>query len=128
MRIAIAIVMILHGIAHLPGFIVPWRLATLHDMPYKTTLLSGRFDAGGAGIRIIGLLWLAAALAFAVTGTAMIAGRPWWPLAGICVSSISLVLSLLSLPEARVGVIINVVIIAGMIVSSIAGWITLCRN
>ncbi len=128
MRIVVAIFMILHGIAHLPGFIVPWRIAVLKDMPYKTTLLSGRFDAGDAGIRIIGLLWLATALAFVITGIAMMGDRPWWAVTALAVSIVSLILSLLSLPEARIGVALNIVILAGLLVSGMAGWLTIRPN
>ena len=53
MRIALGIFLILHGVAHLPGFVVPWRLANIKDVPYKTTLLSGRFDIGDAGIGLL---------------------------------------------------------------------------
>lgn len=128
MRIAIAVFIILHGVAHLPGFIVPWRIASMRDMPYKTTLLSGRVDAGDAGIRVIGLLWLAAAIVFVVAGIALMGDRPWWAMTTICVSIISLALSLLSLPEARIGAIVNAVIIVGMVVAGMAGWLAINQN
>lgn len=122
MRTAVAIFMILHGIAHLPGFVVPWRIATFKDTPYKTTLLSGRLDVGDTGIRIIGVLWLAVAIAFVVAGIAMIAGTQWWGVTAICVALVSLVLSLLSLPEARIGVAVNIAILALLAVSGTVGW------
>jgi len=122
MRTAIAIFIMLHGIAHLPGFIVPWRIATLKEMPYKTTLLSGRIDVGAVGIRIIGALWLATAIAFVLTGVAMIVGAPWWGVAAVVVTLTSLVLSLLSLPEARIGVVVNGAILALLALSGAAGW------
>lgn len=112
MRTAVAIFMMLHGIAHLPGFVVPWRIATFKDTPYKTTLLAGRIDVGDVGIRIIGVLWLIVAIAFVVAGIAMIADTEWWGAMAGCVALISLVLSLLSLPEARIGVAVNIAILA----------------
>ena len=122
MRTAIAIFMILHGIAHLPGFVVPWRITTSKDTPYKTTLLSGRLDVGDTGIRIIGLLWLIVAIAFVITGIAMIADTGWWGVSAVCVSLVSLLLSFLSLPEARIGVGVNIVILALLAVSGAVGW------
>src|SRR5688500_16987409 len=62
MRFAFAFFLLIHGIAHLPGFVVPWRLATLTEMPYKTTLFNGAVNAGPVGARVIGLLWLLAGL------------------------------------------------------------------
>lgn len=64
MRIALAIVMVLHGAAHLVGFAESWQLSMTESVPHKTTVLSGRVDLGTAGIRAAGLLWLLAALAF----------------------------------------------------------------
>ncbi len=41
MRIALALLMITHSIAHLMGFVVPWQLMNLSDAPYRTTILRG---------------------------------------------------------------------------------------
>ena len=41
MQIVIGIVLIAHGVAHLVGFVVPWRIATFEDNPYKITVLAG---------------------------------------------------------------------------------------
>ena len=45
MSLVVAVVLVAHGVAHLIGFVVPWRLMTLPEMPYKTTLFAGRLDA-----------------------------------------------------------------------------------
>lgn len=50
-RIVVPILLIGHGLVHLLGFVVPWQLATLEEMPYKTTLLAGTLDVGAVGIR-----------------------------------------------------------------------------
>jgi hypothetical protein len=69
-KYALAGVLVIHGVAHLVVFAVPWRLATLAEMPYGTTLLGGRIDAGHGGIRVVGPLWPGAILAFLVAGGA----------------------------------------------------------
>jgi hypothetical protein len=33
MRIVAALVLLVHGVSHLVGFVVPWRLATLPEVP-----------------------------------------------------------------------------------------------
>ena len=64
MRFIIAMVLFVHGFAHTVGFVVPWKIASLDEAPYKTTLLRGTIDVGHWGIRVVGTLWLLAALAF----------------------------------------------------------------
>jgi hypothetical protein len=68
--------LVVHGIAHLVGFVVPWRLLVSADMPYKTTILAGRLDVGANGIRLVGVLWL---LVGAMTIGAGMAWLVNWP-------------------------------------------------
>jgi hypothetical protein len=112
MRLAFAFFLLIHGIAHLPGFIVPWRLATLMAMPYKTTLLNGALDAGPVGARFIGLLWLIAGLGCVATAVAALRGVPGWPAFALGVLFLSLVLSVLGWPESSMGLVINLVLLA----------------
>jgi hypothetical protein len=122
MRVGIAIIMILHGLAHLPGFLVPWRLASPKDLPYKTTIVAGRFDLGDAGIRLVGVLWLATLMATVAAGAGLLAGAPWAFAAAFVACAVSLVLSLASLPEARVGVVFNIVLLAALAAGGALGW------
>jgi hypothetical protein len=64
MRFALVMLMTLHGIAHLVGFVGSWWPAALRDYVYKTTVIGGLVDIGDGGIRLVGLAWLAAAIAF----------------------------------------------------------------
>ena len=112
MRLALATVLLLHALAHLVGFIIPWRLAKLPDAPYKTTLLNSHWDVGHAGIRIVGTLWLFTAVAFAVSAVGFFLDTPWWPQLTLATASFSLLMSVLGWPEAKIGVPINVLLIA----------------
>ena len=112
MRLAFALFLLVHGIAHLPGFVVPWRLATLTDMPYKTTLLNGAVDAGPAGARFIGLLWLLAGLGCIATAVAALRGVPGWPTFALGALVLSLVLCALGWPDSRMGFGINLGLLA----------------
>lgn len=60
MRIAIGIYFLVHGLCHFVGFVVPWKILTMKDEPYKTTLVAGSINVGDVGIRVVGLLWLIA--------------------------------------------------------------------
>jgi hypothetical protein len=107
MRFVLAFLLAAHGIAHIPGFISSWKLATLAELPYKTTIFSGRLDVGDAGIRIIGVLWLVAALAFLVAAIALATATAW---AGRFMSAAVLASALLCVagwPDARMGLAVN---------------------
>jgi len=115
MRIALAVLMVLHGIAHLPGFLVPWRLIQSPDLPYATTILGGRLDLGGGGIRALGAVWLATALAFCLAGAAAGAARPGWTTAALAVTTFSLALTLAQMPVTRIGLGVNLALLAALL-------------
>lgn len=123
MRYVVGVFFLLHGFAHLVGFAVPWRLGSFPDAPYKTTVLGGNVDVGAAGIRIIGILWLLLAVAFAVVGVATLTSRPWWRTLALAAAIASLVLSLLDGPEARIGVVVNLAILAFLFLAAQFDWL-----
>jgi len=108
MRFVIAFLLVAHGIAHLVGFISSWKLATLAELPYKTTVFSGPLDMGDAGIRIIGLLWLLAALAFLVTAIALVTATGWAGRLMLVAIIASTLLCVAGWPDARMGLAVNV--------------------
>lgn len=112
MRYALALLFVAHGVAHLPGFLTSWRLASLEGMAYKTTLLAGSVDVGDVGIRIVGVLWLLVAMGFIASGIGTALGVAGWGTLTAVVASFSLVLSVLEWPEARIGLVVNLVILA----------------
>jgi uncharacterized membrane protein YccF (DUF307 family) len=122
MRIALAVLMMLHAVAHLPGFLVPWKLADMPEMPYGTTLLAGRLDVGDAGIRMIGIAWLLAALTFVVAAAGAAGNRGWWMPVAVAAAVFSLAMSVLGLPAARIGIGVNVVILAALALAPRLGW------
>ena len=112
MRYVLAILFLAHGVAHLPGFLTSWRLASLEGMAYKTTLLAGSVDVGDVGIRIVGVLWLLVAMGFIASGVGTALGVAWWGTLTAVVASFSLALSAMEWPEAKIGVAVNLVILA----------------
>jgi hypothetical protein len=112
MRFVLAFLLAAHGVAHLVGFISSWQLATLAELPYKTSVFSGRLDVGDAGIRMVGVLWLLAALAFLVAAFAVAADTGWAIRFTRAVAIASLMLCVVGWPDARIGVVVN----AGLVV------------
>ena len=45
-RLVGAALVALHGLIHLIGFVVPWRIATVDGFPYRVTTLGGLADLG----------------------------------------------------------------------------------
>lgn len=120
MRIVIGLLMILHGIAHLVGFVGPWRLSA--TVPFKTTILGGHLDLGATGIRAVGIVWLATAIAFAAVGVATLLRVSWWHSAAVLVAIVSLLLCVLELPAAKIGAILDVVILVLLAVGRRSWW------
>jgi len=117
MRIMLAILMAVHGIAHLVGFAGAWHLVP-GGFPYRTTVLGGQLDLGNAGIRVVGLLWLITSVAFVAVAMGAVAGVAGWVPAALTIAMVSLLLSVLEFPEAHLGVVINIAIIMALG----AGW------
>jgi hypothetical protein len=122
-RILIAIGFIVHGLVHLLGFVVPWRLVTMADMPYDTTVLAGKVDLGDAGIRLFGVLWLAATIGFVAAGVGLFALAPWWQWLTLVATLFSTVLCILGWPDTQFGLYINLAILAYLVFGGRLGWL-----
>ena len=121
-RIALGVLMLAHGVAHLPGLLASWRLATFPEIPYHTTLLGGRIDVGDGGMRLVGALWLVAALAFGVAALGAFQTRGWWTSAALAAALGSLALCVTEWPAARIGVFVNVAIVGAVLLGQRAFW------
>lgn len=123
LTIIASFVLIMHGLIHLMGTAAYLKLAEIKELPYKTTVLGGRWDLGASGIAVYGALWAVAAVGFTVTAVALIAGWSWWQPVLLGVTLFSLMLTALDWGVAYAGVIINIVILAVVWVGPrIAGW------
>lgn len=123
MRYILAVLLLIHGFAHMVGFVVPWRLVKLEEMPYKTTLVGGRWDLGGGGIRLVGVLWLlVGGVVFTLGGTLALTGvLPGGVFLGV--AAVSSLLCVLGWPDSRLGLVANAVIVALYLLSRSRGWL-----
>jgi hypothetical protein len=110
-KIIAAIFLILHGLIHLFGFLVPWGIMETDDFQYKTTILAGKVDLGPTGIRIVGILWFVGAIGFVIAGIGLWMVTPWWFTLLVAVTLYSLVLCILGWPDSQFGVYINLIIL-----------------
>jgi hypothetical protein len=110
-RTALAILLALHGAAH---SVEAWR-NNPSGTPYDTTILAGRVDLGKGGIRLVDALWLVAGLSFVAAAVTAVLSASWWPSFALIVAIGSLTLCVFQLPDTRMGVVINVILIAILI-------------
>jgi Family of unknown function (DUF6920) len=111
MRYVLAGLCVIHGFAHVVGLVVPWRLVTVAEQPYRTTVLQGRIDLGDWGIRLYGLGWLVLALCFLIAAIGIMFRSSWWLawLEAVCV--VSVIFCALSWPDARIGIPANILVL-----------------
>lgn len=122
MRLVLAILFVLHGAAHLVGFVVPWRLASLPDAPRGTTILGGAADVGEAGMRALGIGWLLLTIAFVALAAGLLQDAAWWYPAALAVLGVSAVFCVVGWPAARIGLWVNAALVALVIVGTRLGW------
>ena len=116
MRVALAIFLALHGVAHLVGFVGSWGLVS--SVPSRTGLFAGRIPVGSNGMKVIGILWLVTAVMFVAAGIGRMIDTPWAPALIVIAALVSLMLSVSALPAARIGVAINVAILTAFAIAS----------
>jgi hypothetical protein len=100
-----------HGLIHLMGFAAYWPLVKISELPYKTSLLGGRWELGSAGMRLFGQLWLLAGLGFLVSAILLGLKMPAWAPVMLVSSLLSLGLCILDWQAAFRGTWINVFIL-----------------
>jgi hypothetical protein len=116
MRYLLAVLLLVHGVAHLPGFLVAFGLASFPELPYRTTVF-GSLDVGTIGARAVGIGWLALSLSF-IALAVILARRPdATPMVLPAVLGTSALLCVAEWPEARMGFVVNSVIAALMVVA-----------
>ena len=114
LRALAATVLALHGVIHLIGFVVPWRIAQVEGFAYKTTALGGSVSLGETGALVLGVAWLALAIGFVVAAVGVWRARPWALSLTAALAVGSLVACVLGLPEAIAGIVVNVGILGAV--------------
>ena len=120
-----SIVLFLHGIVHLMGTAAYLKLTEIEQLPYKTTVLGGRWDLGPRGTAVYGALWTVAAIGFIVAALALFSGWNWLQPVLLGVTLFSLVLTALDWGVAYAGVIVNIAILVILILGPLfTSWLS----
>jgi hypothetical protein len=115
------IVVVGHGLIHLLGTVSYLRLGEIEGLPYKTAVLGGAWDVGAGGARVLGVLWLVAALAFLIAVALWFGSVAAWQPILLGAALGSLLLTGLDYDVAPVGLAVNVVIIATLLLAPRVG-------
>lgn len=113
-----AVVLVLHGGAHLLGTAVYLQLAEVPDLAYKTTIFGGQWNLGATGIHVFGLLWTVAAIGFVASAVGLLAHWRRWQELLLAVTILSLVLTVLDWTVAYTGIVVNLAILTGLLIRS----------
>ena len=120
LRKLLATLIAAHGLAHTLGFVVAWKLSQFEGMPYTTSLLDGQVGVGDVGIRIVGLLWLLAAVAF-IGAAVRVARRAPAAIAMLAwASGFSALLCLTQVGEAQIGLLIDGALLLALAAGALA--------
>jgi len=109
MKIALVVLMIVHGTVHAMGFIKAFRIAEVSQLVNPVQKKNG-------------VLWLLAALLFILSAILFSARREWWWVSSVMAVLISQYLIVNDWNDARFGSIANIIIF----LSSIIGFVVWC--
>lgn len=123
MKIVLAVYIFIHGFAHLVGFLSYWKLLKDPNMPFKTTLFMDRIDVGNTGIKIVGLIWLLVAMAYAYVGIILLKQYISWYFYAWIVTIVSLVLCVSGYPDTKYGILANVILIVFLVLNGFFHWL-----
>ncbi len=120
---AIAVIVIAgHGLIHLIGFVVPWRIAVVEGFTYRTAALNETISLGETGAQVVGIAWLVITAGFLVAAVGLWRQEPWAMSLTAVLAVCSLIVCVLGLPETGAGIVVNGVILA------VIGSLTLARS
>jgi Family of unknown function (DUF6544) len=107
MIIVFAVLLVVHGLIHLLGFVKAFELA---DLPQLTHPISPAF----------GIVWLLAAMLFLSAAAALFVWPHGWWVIGACAVMVSIVVMIAAWSDARFGVLGNVIAAIGVLFGFLA--------
>jgi hypothetical protein len=125
MRLLAALFLFAHGVAHLVGF----RAAFWTPISgLRTSLLGGLVGIGPFGYRALGVAWLLVALGYWLSAGMLLARSAGFLHCALLTTLVSASMCLLFWPEARIGLLLDVLLLAGLLASSQATEVHLARS
>jgi hypothetical protein len=123
LKIILALYLILHGGIHILGFLANFDLLKWDEITYSTRVLMGRIDLGYVGIRLLGIVWLIVMVMYIVAGIAVFSMPDWWLNLTLLATGLSMVLCILGLPDTRIGILANLVLLGFLYLDNRNNWL-----
>lgn len=117
--LVVALLFIQHGAVHFMGFALTFGLATTDAVCDGYTLVAG-LDPDGPAMRALGIAWLLPSPLYLIASAGLVLLRTWWQVWALAATVVSLVLCVLWIQPAIVGVVVDVVILAGLAAYAVA--------
>jgi hypothetical protein len=92
-RFLVAFPWIMHGLAHLSGFLASWTGGSF-GFPERPWLFSSNVTLQSPVGKLFGLLWLVAGAGIVGSGIGFLTGKAWWPMLAMVSAGVSLVVIL----------------------------------
>lgn len=115
MRIAFAVFLFVHALAHGVGALTVSGLVATEETNEPTFLLSS-LDEDHWAFKVAAVLWLIALVGFVVAGIGVIQETDWALRAIVCATVLSTILSIIWVKAAPFGLVANVIIVAILLI------------
>ncbi len=119
MRTLGALLLAVHGIAHLVGFRAAFWPGSM--LPAQTSLLGGLIGLGYFGSRLLGVVWLLLAVGFLAAAGMVVVRVPAWSTLTLWVASASLLMCVLFWPDSRIGLYLDLAVLLVVLLISRSG-------
>ena len=113
------LIIIAHGIAHLVGFFIYWKLSPgTEDTPYKTKIFFSEIEISTLGVSILGFIYLILAILFVIIGILLFIKRIQFNDTIILVVLLfSLIITIIDLMPTIIGLFINIIYLTLFVVN-----------
>ncbi|MFF5213579.1 hypothetical protein [Streptosporangium sp. NPDC000396] len=108
LRIAGGVVLFGHGVVHMAGFLLLWKITEVGELTYGQMAP----DPGTIAGKLAGVVWLDAAMLFCCAAVLLAAGRSVWRPTALVAVALSLPVALIDVRQTVAGVVVDVVVLA----------------
>ena len=116
MKIAFAVFLIIHGLAHGVGALTVSGIVKDENNPTDPTFLLTGFDSGHWIFKLMAVVWLLPLIGFVVGGIGVIQEADWALAVIITSTARSTILSLIWVKAAPFGLVANLIVIAVLLI------------
>ena len=119
MRIAFAVFVFIHAVAHAVGFISLSGIAEVEGVDGRASLVFDHLEPGSTALKVLSLIWVVGVAGFAVAGIGLLRETDWVIPVLVVMAILSLVACILWYRDTPFGIVANVIILAVVLVPAL---------